>query len=495
MADKKVYSDLKVYFYDPINNLNRAPENFSEINDDLIKDRIKFAKSTLERRLRERLGSDYKEQFEQLRKEIEIYNKTFLLDSAEIIKYNEANQETIKNILNKIAEVDTTKNISSQNKTRQYASYTNKIIPNLIKLTEQEVNELERINGELINAVTQSPLGVFFTDKSTDKIKQISATQYKKVEQTINTIDKLCKTLKDRIGENKKRITDDELKGKLRNALNELEQNHDFKYRGRGAKGVNKDELITFGNMYYYLTGNLFTILGMAAECQLAEHFNALDNMTATVVGSDKVDQMNMLGLAMLTTSKVDLKVNNFNISAKTHGSQITEDGEKSSKTSIISTSYLTTSLQTFFVTSTPPGEQNDLKRYFLLNALHDGRSKDSTRKQLNQAVLYAYCVKALVGNNKDDIIDVYYDSHGGCHLITDFLTGYVNGTKKLRSTIDFADANVQKFNLLKSKYKEDGDYLKDNYQLKDIYDDLNRKYPILPNGQIYIKGDTLVER
>lgn len=494
MVDKKIYNDLEIYFYDPINNLNCASENFSKINDDLIQDRIKFAKSTLEKRLRERLGSDYKEQFEQLRKEIEIYNKTFLLDSAEIIRYNQKNQETIRNILNKIAEVDTTKSISSQNKTRQYASYTNKIIPNLIKLTEQEVNELERINGELINAVTQSPLGVFFTDKSTDKIKQISATQYKKVEQTINTIDKLCKTLKNRIDEEGNVITNEQLKKNLREALNDLEKNHDFKYRGRGAKGVNKNKLITFGNMYFYLNGDLFKILGMAAECQLAEHFNAIYGMEATVVGSDRVDQMNKLNYFMDTTSKVDLKINNFNISAKTHGSEITEEGEKT-ETSSISTSYLTTSLQTFFVTSTPPGEQNDLKRYFLLNALHDGRSKDSTRKQLNQAVLYAYCVKALVGNNKDDIVDVYYDSHGGCHLITDFLTGYVNGTKKLKSRIDFGDANVQKFNLLKSKYKEDGDYLKDNYQLENIYDDLNAKYPILPNGQISIKGDTLVER
>lgn len=436
------YAEMKVYFYDPFTNNSKVKgKTIKDIEDTDIGERISYAKKQSDKRLKEKFGNEdnLNESLTLVKEAVTLYNEgaenSWQKKNALLAQYSENMSKKVTEIFEKIAG-------KNENSKYKYASYTKKIKPGLAKLAEEDAKTIWECSKQLEEAIKQSSLQIFVVDKGKDGIVDFDMTKYKKIEQTIATFKAVsAKLLK--IQREKKIIETDEIAAEVDSVLKKLEENDGYKkYRGFGTtqsktNKVKEEDIITFSNMYTYLSGAVASAIGIATEAELAQMLNGQDIMESlikqfgdfSVAGADKTALVLSNGQLLETTSKVDIS-GVFNISVKSHLSAIDGEGNFKDDKSI-SVSYLTTTLNRFFLTSTNVSNSDDLRAHFVYKIYKDGLQND-----MKQAFLYAYAVRALVGNNENDLVELYFDTHGGVHLITDFLDKFLSKNEDNKDTI-----------------------------------------------------------
>lgn len=494
------YQNMEVYFYDPFIEKSNTSEKkqIKNIEDTDIENRISYAKEQSNKRLKEKFGNEdnLNESLTLVKEAVTLYNEDakngWQKKNALLAQYSENMSKKVTEIFEKIAG-------KNENSKYKYASYTKKIKPGLAKLAEEDAKTIWECSKQLEEAIKQSSLKIFVVDKGKDGIVDFDMTKYKKIEQTIATFKAVAAKLL-KIQREKKIIETDEIAAEVDSVLKKLEGNDGYKkYRGFGAtqsktNKVKEEDIITFSNMYTYLSGAVASAIGIATEAELAQMLNGQDIMESliaslkggeilnntpfpfSVAGADKTALLLSNGQSLETTSKVDIS-GIFNISVKSHLSAIDGEGNLKDDKSI-SVSYLKTTLNRFFLTSTNTKGNQGYRSHFVYKIYKDGLQND-----MKQAFLYAYAVRALVGNNKNDLVELYFDTHGGVHLITDFLDKFLcekdengeivkNALRQLKVTIDKKDGFREKVENSIITYDKNAELMK-LYKSKYVYSDL----------------------
>lgn len=344
----------------------------------------------------------------------------------------------------------------ANDKSLKYSSYTKDLVPSLKKNLNKWISLLNSAQEEW-NSIMKKDIIKALSDKKTLENSGIKLEQGRL--KNVDMVQKFCfsllnklKKLKEEINNTAKELQDEDFLNILQEIQSELEEIDDTtSFRGTGAE-KKKTNNIPLSTVFTYLEMSFESMAGFGVELATIDALNKKKKFFATLLGSSKTK---MLNDDYLTTSKTDIKTDEFNISVKFHAVEPTFDGEKIKD---VATNFQTHSFKVVLNQAILKGKNIDIDKLKVL--LHLQEDKNSS--EIKNFIAYSMGVKSIVGNNKEDTIDIIYDTANGVQLVSEFLQKYTKETNYKTLSISITkDNNKAVENILKKRILEKSDVQK----------------------------------
>lgn len=460
VIDETYYENTPVHFYNPYETSYKPKKTIGTITEnDIYGENGVFAKASelATKALIKKSGGDKNiEKASELVEDLIQVSEQFYGKGSINEKIITAQKELENAGLKEIKE--------SMGKISEYTSYQDKFIPNLIEHIDEWKKIIEK-GCKQWDIIISDPLTETFANFSDDKESTVCVkpTAIKKTEALNSMMKSLYEELSSLSSDMDVQAKTARLK-KFFSRVNSEYANQEVSFRGKGASyKKKKDTNITLSNLFYYLEMNYDKLAGFMVETGTVAFLQELEKYKEVVLaGNDYVKMLYNNNYS--TRAKTDFSVDGFNISAKFHLDNVkpNENKKNTSPTTAFQNHTLNAILaQTLAVGG---GRQQPYKAAILLHLYHKNGLDDSFKR----FVIWTMGVKSIVGNNRDDAVDIIYDTLHGIRFVSDLFNDFVR--KENQKTLSVSKSKDTKYDVI-------GNFMKDRILTSSEVDEAISEY------------------